>query len=552
MTTEVKKAPSAGISTDPARKQEGRQILALDTLSKLARQFSNHPDFGQLNELMVLTISGQFSVPNTCALIRQPGTQSTVPLLYGTGKLRNDRLLLSQELTDEHCEYFLLNRSPANAIELTEHDSTANLGYVLSECGVKLVAPLVHNDNVIGILCLGERVTKKPFTDSDHELLATLVNTITPFLASSFLFLEIAGLNKWYLAILDSVGQGVFVFNSQGQLKKVNNTGFNILKSFKPHLVHMCAILKAPMELVFDNTIFRDWTKRFKGALKDPRTRLLENMVATSEDIKRIYNVHISRMDSQSVLESDLIITIDDITDQKQSEHQIFELQKLADMGVMASSISHELNNFLGLILGGVEMTEIALKKDDMEKVGINLGKLKNSVAKMERFTNGLMDYAKLETQKKPGSLNNVIAEVMTYVTAQKKFNRIRVLSELDPKLPEVDLDAGQISQLLLNLLNNAADAIYEARRDVGEIVVRTFTEHALAVLSVSDNGTGIKPEVSSKLFKQGFTTKEKGHGHGLVTCGKIIRNHDAEVLVDSKPGSGTTFVFRFPLEIHS
>ncbi|MEW6413156.1 MAG: ATP-binding protein [Candidatus Zixiibacteriota bacterium] len=525
-----------------------KQILALDALSKLAKQFSNKPDFDQLNELLILTVSGQFAVPNACALIRQPGSQSPIPLFFGTGRYRNDRLLLSQELTTDHSKYFLENRTPSHIVNLTQDARTAKLGFVLSECNARIIAPLLHNDNLIGILGLGDKVTGKSFESSDLELLSTLVNAITPFLASSFLFSEISGLNTWYVDILNSIEQGVFIFDNNNLLKQVNRTGFNILKQFRPNLIHIETVHMLPIEVVFPDSVYGNWAKRFIKSRNNPQSGLLENMVAASGDSERIYNVHISRITGSSVLETDLIITLDDVTGQKQSEHRLFELQKFADQGVMASSISHELNNFLGLILGGVEVTQISLGKGDIEKVTANLEKLKTSVNKMERYTSGLMDYTKLDTRKRKSNLNIVISDVLSYVAAQKRFKRTRVLSDLDSKLPEFEMDADQMSQLLLNLLNNAADAINETNATSGEIVVRTMLHSGSAILVISDNGAGIKPEVKQKLFRAHMTTKENGHGYGLVTCAKIIDNHSGEVQIDSEPGNGTTFTFRFPI----
>jgi signal transduction histidine kinase len=525
-----------------------KQILALDALSKLAKQFSNKPDFDQLNELLILTVSGQFAVPNAFAMIRQPGSQSPIPLFFAAGKYRNDRLLLSQELSADHCKYFLENRAPAHVADLTKDSKTAKLALVLSECNTRIVAPLLHNDSLIGILGLGDKVTEKPFGESDMELLSTLVNAITPFLASSFLFSEISGLNAWYVDILNSVEQGIFIFDNNNLLKQVNKTGFEILKQFRPNLIHIETVHMLPIDVVFPDSIYGNWAKRFVKSRNNPKSGLLENMMAASGENERLYNVHISRISGNSVLETDLIITLDDVTGQKESEHRLFELQKFADKGVMASSISHELNNFLGLVLGGVEITQISLGKGDMEKVSANLERLKASISKMERFTNGLMDYTKLQTQKRISSLNDVISDVLSYVAAQKRFKRTRVLSDLDPKLPEFEMDADQMSQLLLNLLNNAADAINETNATTGEIVVRTMLHSNSAILVVSDNGAGVKPEVKQKLFRAHMTTKEHGHGYGLVTCSKIIDNHSGEVTIDSELGTGTTFTFNFPL----
>jgi len=110
-------------------------------------------------------------------------------------------------------------------------------------------------------------------------------------------------------------------------------------------------------------------------------------------------------------------------------------------------------------------------------------------------------------------------------------------------------MDTDQISQLLLNLLNNAADAIEEGEKDEGRILVKTVKEGNIVNLSVSDNGVGIEPDIKDKLFKTHLTTKINRHGYGLVTCAVISENHDAYVEIDSEPGQGATFSIRLPID---
>ncbi len=176
------------------------------------------------------------------------------------------------------------------------------------------------------------------------------------------------------------------------------------------------------------------------------------------------------------------------------------------------------------------------------------LEKLKANVSKMERFTHGLMDYTKLNSTKQVSDINTVIADVLSFLTGQKRFTGIAVDSELDASIPPFDLDTDQMSQLLLNLLNYAADAIREAERP-GQINIKTQCSDGTAVLSVSDNGIGIKPEIKERLFKNHLTTKEKGHGYGLVTCARVLDNHKAEVTIETDLGVGTTFTVVFPLD---
>lgn len=525
-----------------------RQILALDALSKLTKRFSSHPDFQQLIDVLLMTLSGQFSIANSFAILRKPSFYTLKSSFFATGKFKTNLLLASLKMTPDHSRYFLENRSVCKVRELEFTGESAKLGFVLAECGVALVCPLARGEKFFGIIGLGERVSKKGYEMEDIDLLATIINTITPFVANSYLFWEIASLNAWYLDILNSVNQGVFVFDSHNQLKKINSAGLAILKTFTPQLTRTDSLYHAPLELVFPYTIFGSWAKQFVQATSAKLSTFTGNMVVGTEAAERIYNVHLSRTTENAEMETDLIITLDDITAQKESERRIFELQKLADQGLLVSSISHELRNYLELILGGVEIAQMSLKKSDSDKAQATLDKLKENVGKMEQFTAGLMDYATLKSCKQITDLNAVITDVLSFVSMQKRFKHITIAHQPDTDLPSFLLDTDQMTQLLLNFLNNASEAIKESGKADGKITIRTFHDKEDAVLIISDNGVGIEPDVKEKLFKSQLTTKEKGHGFGLVACNKIIEDHGGRIETDTQIGRGTTFTIRFPI----
>jgi two-component system NtrC family sensor kinase len=239
---------------------------------------------------------------------------------------------------------------------------------------------------------------------------------------------------------------------------------------------------------------------------------------------------------------------LDDITKQKQNEQKMFDLERLADKGLMAASISHELNNFLGLILAGVEMSQAYLERNRSEDTVLSLEKVKGNISKMIRYTAGLMDYTRLETNKQNANLNEIITDVLSFLAVQRKFSRHSIRTELDSRLPNLNLDSDQIAQLLLNMLNNASDAIIDSKQNNGIIEIRTVRSGDFAVLKISDNGAGMTNDVKEKLFNIQLTTKPGGHGYGLVTCGKIVKNHGGRIEIISQPGTGATFEIYFPL----
>ena len=441
----------------------------------------------------------------------------------------------------------MLFRSPLSIDELNIEGKSANIIYKLYEANVSIVVPLILNNKFLGLIALGEKVTGKDFSQNDIEILSALVNSITPFISNSFLFMENSNLNTWYLEILNSVKHGLFVFDKNFRLKSVNDTGFALLKNFKSKIKHKKSLLDISIDFIFTESEFPRWATKIKKAYMSQKKQILKNQKAKSDKHEKIFNVSINTIKHKTEAESDLIITLDDVTQLIESEHRMFEMEKFADKGVMASSIAHELNNFLGLLLGGVELTSIYFNKGNRDKITKNIEKLKDNISKMQRFTAGLMDYTKLSTSKSIGDINNVIEDVISFLTVQKRYSGIHIKTELLTELEEIEFDGDQIAQLLLNFLNNAADAIKESNYENGQIIVKTFQKSGFIYLSVQDNGPGIKEEVKNKLFKHHLTTKKSGHGYGLVTCGKILDNHNAIVTIESKEGNGATFTIKFP-----
>jgi signal transduction histidine kinase len=549
MTGHPRESDRPAALADPGDQPVEKRMLALDALSKLARQFSQTPEFETLMDVLLMTLCGQFSVGDALALLRRSRPPAQGPGYFGTGRLRDSSELGEMEISTETCSWLLRGRKACN---LDSPDLppgySKQLIPVLKKHGLTLVCPLVHNGELLGIIGLGKRVTGKGFSPEDVDLMVTIADTIAPFLANTYLFSEIGRLNTWYLDILDSVEQGVFVFDSGDRLKKMNTAGLDILRDFRPDTDSAENLTGTPMEAVFGSGAFKELVHEIKALRAGREWKEPKTVVACSAKVSRVYSLRLGASGQDGRNGSDLIVTLDDVTRQRESEEKLFNLQQLADRGAMAATISHEINNFLGLLLGGLELTRMAVDTGNREKAGEHLDKLKSAVGNLEKFAAGLMDHSTLSAEKKVYSLNRVIGDVVSFVSGQQRFKGITIIPDLDGNLPDIVLDPDQIAQLLLNLLNNAADAISEADRPDGQIRVETRVEESGAVVAVSDNGTGIEPEVKDSLFKSKVTTKEHGHGYGLTTCAGILEGHNARIGIDSEPGRGSVFTIRFPL----
>ena len=525
-----------------------KRLLALDALSELTRQFAANNDFRHLLDIWLMTLSGQFSVSNCFAVVKNTITRSLSPVVFTRGKLLGNEQL-QMLIANRSIEGILLDlKCPVLVSDLLETDPEGDQAKQLTEIGISVLAPMIYGDMFLGYLGLGKKVSGRSFKSSDISLLTTLMDTITPLIANSFHFEEVSNIKGWYLDILNSVRHGVFVFDIDNILLNLNNAGYLILAGFNPNIVDTGTVLGLPAEQIFPDNVYSGWVNRLTRFRTEHSESVFETLIAKGKDVKRIFSIRITAVESADRGNSDIVLTIDDVTNEKENQRRIFNLERLADKGAMASSVSHELNNFVALILGGVELCQNSVRKGKIEDVSNILEKLKKNAGNAERITASLTNFGRPETIKVATDLNLVVTDVLSFIVGQERFNNIDIQTNLDSKLNRVFIDPDQIMQLLLNFLNNAADAITEASRTSGNIMVKTMQGSKSVTLSISDNGVGIPDNIKESLFNTNLTTKKAGHGYGLVTCAQIMKSHQIEVEIQSKLGDGTSMILSFPL----
>lgn len=246
-----------------------------------------------------------------------------------------------------------------------------------------------------------------------------------------------------------------------------------------------------------------------------------------------------------------------DITEKKDRERQLLRAQRLESIGTLAGGIAHDLNNMLTPILMSVKL----LKKEcpAAERDGL----VANILASAERgaeMIKQLMSFTgRVETQRAPVDLREIVREI-TSLLEHTLPKSIAIQSRIAADLWPVSGDATQLSQVLMNLCVNARDAMPEG----GTLTItgenRLPDEAFLAanpdlspgshvLVTVTDTGSGIPPEVIDRVFDPFFTTKAqgKGTGLGLSTVLGIVKSHGGIIRVSSNPGQGTSFAFHFP-----
>jgi PAS domain S-box-containing protein len=344
---------------------------------------------------------------------------------------------------------------------------------------------------------------------------------------------------------------------------------------------------------------------RIADCLKDPRAsaklnhalssdvrddpdnaRIVQISTSTAGDVTIHYEVRIVRSEDEAVC------IVRDVTEQRELEDRLLETQKLGAIGQLAAGVAHEINtpmqfigdnlhfakasveDLLSLLdrykaaaldgvdapLGALRLEELALLESNAdfeyarEALPTALERSLGGVERVSKIVRAMKSFAHPGAdQFAPSDLRSIIESTVMVATNEWKYVADVDLA-LDPHLPPVPCIAGEINQVVLNLIVNASHAISDVvgtSGAKGRITIQARCDHTHAEIRVADTGSGIPEKARERVFEPFFTTKEvgKGTGQGLsMAYNCIVKRHRGSITFDTELGSGTTFVIRLPL----
>jgi len=226
----------------------------------------------------------------------------------------------------------------------------------------------------------------------------------------------------------------------------------------------------------------------------------------------------------------------------KETHAQLVQSAKLAAIGELAAGVAHEINNPLTSILGFAELGTWQLGPEDPGRQEFDI--IVKEARRSRSIVRGLLEFARqTRPMAEPANLNDVLRQSLALVRVHIEKRGVVVEEEYAGDLGEISLDAGQMKQVFLNLITNAAHAMPQG----GTLTVGTLRRGDRLLVRVSDTGTGIPPENRERIFEPFFTTKPSGTGLGLSVSLGIVQQHGGQIEVESRMGEGSTFTVWLP-----
>ncbi len=299
-----------------------------------------------------------------------------------------------------------------------------------------------------------------------------------------------------------------------------------------------------------------------------PSLRLLFEKVSDSSPLRRSELVHRSPDGVDRILGVSLsplvdsegqslgrIVSFQDLTELRRMEEAMTRAERLAAVGRLAAGVAHEIRNPLAAISGSIELLQqtpdepdAKTKSDAKELMAIVL----REVERLNALITDLLDFARpREPDPQQLDLSATLAEMLRVFENDKHLDGARV--ELEAATPVwIEADAGQLRQVVWNLLRNAAEASPKGTPISVDVAMERDDYQSWARLTVRDRGPGIPLEHRARIFEPFFSTKQGGTGLGLATVHRIVEEHKGRVELDTPAGGGTAVTIRLPLSTRS
>lgn len=352
--------------------------------------------------------------------------------------------------------------------------------------------------------------------------------------------------------MLSSIGDGVIATDHLGRIVLMNQVATDLTGISEKKAIGR------PIEKAF--RIFNELTGESIDSIVKKVLETKEIMHLSNHTVLRSHNGenYIIEDSAAPIIDENgqligVILVFRDSTEKKRLEIELQRTAKLESIGILAGGIAHDFNNILTSIIGNITLARKTCNKKNIFDVDRKLKEAEKASLRARKLTQQLLTYSKGgEPVKSTASVKEILEETVDFATIG---SNITTGLKIDDDIWNIEVDAGQIGQVINNLAINAVQAMPNG----GSLTItasncnlecekyKSLKPGKYVVIKITDTGEGIDRQTLNKIFDPFFTTKSKGTGLGLTTSIGIIKNHNGYLTVDSKSGKGSTFTIYLP-----
>jgi two-component system NtrC family sensor kinase len=415
-----------------------------------------------------------------------------------------------------------------------------------------LQVPLTVGNTVIGVLAVDNQQSERTFSENDQYLLSALADYAAIAIDNARLYQEVKGSEERYRDLFANAYDLIFTLDRQLRILSINNVG-SALTGYSEEQLRGRPLRELAAAGAWDEA-----EPRFADLLMGHTIPPFELQLRRHDD-ERVQLEVSARLANDRGKAKSIHCIARNLTERRRLEEQLIHSEKLSAIGQLVAGVAHELNNPLTSISGYTQLMlrDTGLRddvRDDLKHINIQ-------AERAARIVQNLLVFAREhKPERRLVNLNEEFRNTLSLRAYQLRVDNITVENQIEPELPMTVADPFQIQQVMLNLINNAHQAMTE-RGGPGTLTLRTFvttlpaaengsTTPPMVVLSVGDNGVGIPVRDLKRIFDPFFTTKPVGQGTGLglSICFGIVQEHGGRIWAESELGVGTTVYVALPL----
>jgi signal transduction histidine kinase len=535
-----RRAREAEGKTDALASQLDRRISELFSLQELSYVLSESIQLDRIVD-QVARYAGRFlQTDGAIVVLADDDRGQSLRVVAATGTLEALQGRRAEE-NDAGLVRFAISRE---RIEVAQGGDTATVNLIAGmTVRSAAVAPLRSQGVTMGALAVADR-QGGPFTTEDLWLLSTVATNASVVLANSRLYEIVRQSKEEWETAFNALTEGIAVVGPTGAVLRANRALASLAELDESELVGrgFCETLFGTSEAV---------EELIRAAYRRQRTAPLVVRLEPTQRVLRLTAAPFADQPGRPAAADagTVVILVEDVTEQRILEAQLIQNDKMASIGQLVSGVAHELNNPLTSIAGLAELLLERTQHPDVPHEHLRV--IHDQAERAGRIVRNLLTFARKGVVEKTAvDLNDVAARTSLLIVYELQHHGIQLESELSPEPVIVLGDRHELQQVLLNLVNNAVQAVTQLETGrPRQIRLETALQNGTAVVRVRDSGPGVPPHLISYLFTPFFTTKAPGEGTGLglsLSYG-LVQAHGGTLTYETPPEGGAEFRINLP-----